>query len=104
MTEQRDWLDEVLEQTSHIDDAGFSDQVMAKLPARRQRAGLRDLVLAVAALGGGLLAFVVTPGLRVLGGAALEVVRYHPGASIPVLSLLLLLTFATVSAILVQEN
>jgi hypothetical protein len=105
MTEPRDWLDEALAQPAHIDDAGFTEQVLARLPARRRRPWLRDAVLALALIGGGCLAFVVTPGARVLAAATAELERYQPGAaSLPVLPLLLVLALIATSAVVVGER
>jgi len=62
---QLDWLDDLLKRDAdgpaHLPDAGFSARVMAKLPARRSKAGA--WVLPVATALGCLL------GLQALGGA-----------------------------------
>ncbi len=61
--EQMDWLDRRLrEATPYIDDAGFTRQVLQRLPARRQVQSFRAVVLVGMTLLASLIAYVLSDG------------------------------------------
>ena len=60
MTSQNDeparddaWLDAVLMDGAHVDDAGFTDMVLARLPAPRKRRARREIAIGCFALAAG---------------------------------------------------
>jgi hypothetical protein len=63
-TQQEDWLDKQLRDGAlYIDDAGFTVQVVAKLPAPRQKqVSLRGTILVLITLLGCVLAYVLSDG------------------------------------------
>jgi hypothetical protein len=63
-TQQEDWLDRQLRDAApYIDDAGFTAQVVAKLPAPRQKqVSLRGTILVLITLLGCALAYVLSDG------------------------------------------
>jgi hypothetical protein len=63
-TQQEDWLDKQLRDAAlYIDDAGFTVQVVAKLPAPRQKqVSLRGTILVLITLLGCVLAYVLSDG------------------------------------------
>jgi len=63
-TQQEDWLDRQLRDAAlYIDDAGFTVQVVAKLPAPRQKqVSLRGTILVLITLLGCVLAYVLSDG------------------------------------------
>lgn len=69
---QEDWLDARLrDESSYIDDAGFTAQVMQQLPPRRRHsASLRALILCGVTLVACIIAYFVTGRGAVLANAA----------------------------------
>lgn len=64
-------LEALLKDDAHLDDAGFSDRVLTRLP-RRRRVQRRDLVIAGSALAAAAIGVAVWLGS---GGIELEAVR-----------------------------
>jgi hypothetical protein len=62
---QEDWLDARLrDEAIYIDDAGFTAQVMQKLPARRARRSFRGLALICITLFASFITYAVSDGGR----------------------------------------
>lgn len=64
-------LEALLKDETHLDDAGFSDRVLARMP-RRRRVQRRDLVIAGSALAAAAIGVAVWLGS---GGLEIETVR-----------------------------
>ena len=68
---QEDWLDRHLrEEMSYIDDAGFTAQVVQKLPAPSSRHSLRALILVSITLFASVVTYLASDGGRFLIVAA----------------------------------
>ena len=68
---QEDWLDARLrEQAPYIEDAGFTAQVIQKLPARRQPRSLRGAILLCVTLLASVITYTVSDGGGFLIAAA----------------------------------
>src|SRR5438105_825964 len=62
---EMDWLDRRLrEEASYIDDAGFTANVMQKLPVRRATRSLRSTILIATAVFASLCAYYLSGGGR----------------------------------------
>ncbi|MEL6338821.1 MAG: hypothetical protein AAFQ65_02875 [Myxococcota bacterium] len=70
-----DWLDEKMRDDVYIEDGGFADRVLTRLPApRRVRRRRRSIVLVLSSVVGAALSLFVLPGGRALTEAFREVV------------------------------
>lgn len=68
---QEDWLDARLrEEAPYIDDAGFTAQVIQKLPVPQPRSALRGVILISVTLLASIVAYFVSNGGRFLVAAA----------------------------------
>jgi hypothetical protein len=63
-----DWLDARLrDEAPYIDDAGFTAQVVRRLPAPRPRRSFRALILICITLLGSILTYIVSGGGKFIG-------------------------------------
>lgn len=64
---EQDWLDKILaENTGYIDDGGFTERVMHRLPPRRQHRSLHAIIFACAGLLSLAALLLSAPGLTSL--------------------------------------
>jgi len=95
--EPDDWLDTVLRRAGddYLADAGFTDQVIGRLPPRRGQAWPRTLVILAFTLLAGLVGLILLPGGSALVGAAAELGALDlRGLAVPLGALTLLATLA----------
>ena len=65
---QEDWLDTRLrDEAPYIDDAGFTAQVIQRLPAQRSRRSFRGLILFSITLLGSIMTYIVSGGGKFIG-------------------------------------
>ncbi|MDY0060377.1 MAG: hypothetical protein RBU45_11240 [Myxococcota bacterium] len=100
--EPDDWLDTVLRRAgdTYLDDSGFTDRVLDRLPPRRHPALPRTLVILASTLLAGLVGLVLLPGGSALVGAAAELGALDLRALVMPLGALTLLATLTWSGVM----
>ncbi len=85
-------LDTMLESEPYLDDKGFTERVMGRLPRSRRR--WRPWVLLGSTAVAGLVGLVILPGGAALAGATAKVLATHPMTGAAPLSAIALLVLA----------
>jgi hypothetical protein len=96
-----DWLEDALKHDDrYIDDAGFTARVVAALPARRQRASLRSLIVAATSAAGFALALWLLPSGNYLAEGFVQLVCARSFSAVPLMPvvLIVLLFWSTIAA------
>ena len=84
------WLDDTLRRGEpYIEDEGFTDRVMGRLPAPKRRTSKRPFILLGATASAALFALWAQPIRGAITGAALDLGRLSPSSHMPIGSIVL---------------
>jgi len=83
-SEQNDdsWLDDVMQKDQrYLEDDGFTDQVMSRLPPPRHRHRWRTPILVISALLAAVIGLVALPGGELVSQSLWQLLSYRPEQS-----------------------